>query len=166
MGSTYHNTIVKGPAQAQIVATLQDQHIDALVSPTLDGLTFVYTAATVWSASAEHLSRTFHCVALFSSVYDGDYFEYQLYDDGRLVDHYTDHTFSSDPDAEPVYNEEGAYEELEVWWGPTGGYARRLCSAFGVDARVDTVEAILHPNDAERIQEWDVEALEHHATLA
>src|SRR5579875_1207564 len=136
MGSTYHNTIVKGPTQTQIVASVKDQQYAALVSPTRDDLTVVYTPATVWTASAEHLSRTFHCVALFSSVYDGDYFEYRLYEDGQLVDRYNDHTFSYDPYGEPVFDAEGGYVEPEMWWGPTGGDARRLCSAFGVDARV------------------------------
>ncbi len=89
MGSTYRNTIVKGPAQEQIVAALMEQQHDALVSPTLDDLMLVYTPDVVWSAAAEHLPRTLHCAALFAVVNDSDSFEYHLYDDGHRVDRYS-----------------------------------------------------------------------------
>jgi hypothetical protein len=82
VGNTYHNIVVKGPTRERIVTALTEQKHGGLLSATLDDLPFVYTPDAAWSAPAERLSRTFHCVALFAAVYDSDYFEYHLYDDG------------------------------------------------------------------------------------
>lgn len=164
MANTYHNVILKGPAQDQIVAHLDGQKQAAFVSPTLDGLTFVYAPDEVWSAPAEDLSHAFHCLALFSSVYDSDVFEYILYDDGRRIDAYI--SAPDYGDGENWEDNRDAVEEPTPQPTPASGDARLLCASFGVESAVEQVEAILHPSDESTVRDSAMGAFYQHWALA
>jgi hypothetical protein len=165
MGTTYENSLVRGPLQDQLVTYLTAQGQEALVSPTLNGLTFIYTPNGL---AEKALSQAFHCPVFTARVYDDDYFWYWLFDDGDLADAYDEYTYASDPYAVPDLKEGESYEGPEQWWAPTGGDARLLCEAFGVAAQVDRVQALLHP-PVEALNPYGrlfVGASEHHWALA
>jgi hypothetical protein len=65
------------------VTYLTAQGQEALVSPSLEGLTCIDTPNGL---AAQALSPAFRCSVFLARVDDGAVFQYWLYDDGRLVD--------------------------------------------------------------------------------
>jgi hypothetical protein len=164
MGNTHNNIILKGPPQVQILAYLEQQKQGAFVSPTLDGLTFVYASDDGWAALAEDLSRTCRCIALFASVYDSDVLEYTLYDQGRQIDMYNSAPYYFD--GERWMGDEPDAEAREHQPTPLGGNAHVLCTAFAVDHAIEQVEKILHPALDGPIRLAGMDAFHQHWALA
>jgi hypothetical protein len=133
LGAFYTNIALKGPAQAAVLAYLRAQGRDAYVAPAIDDSTLVYDLACesqdpmILTALAADLSRAFMCPALAALVHDDDFLVYILFQDGAQVDEYN---------SDPSYFEGGEAP-------PSGGDAGVLCAAFGAEAAVARVEAIL-----------------------
>jgi len=136
MGFFYTNITLKGPAQEQVVSHLRAQRRAAYVSPTINGITVVYDREcegqheAVLDTVTAGLSRALQCPALWALLHDDDVFVYALYNRGNRID---------------AYNSEPGYfgYDAEVPPLPSGGDARALCAAFGVDAAVAPVDALL-----------------------
>lgn len=123
MGMSYFNTVVKGPAQQEIVLHLESQGISALVSPTENDVTIIYDLVQ----GADNLSAYFKCPVFLLGVHDDDILGYSLYTDGVEVD-----TYESCP----------GYFTGDML-PPKGGDATKLCEAFGAEHAVRRVDEIL-----------------------
>ena len=136
MGLFYTNIVLRGPSQQEVVAHLTDLGRDAYVSPTVDDITVVYDrecedqSEAVLEEVGGGLSRRFRCPALVSLVHDSDLYMYWLFADGERVD---------------AYNALPDYFDEEAPSAPTGGHARLLCAAFGVEHAAAEVHELLHP---------------------
>jgi hypothetical protein len=130
--------------------------------PSLGDLTFVYAPDESWTALAEDLSRTLHCLALFVSVYDNDIFEYALYDEGRPIDQYNSAPDYWDGEEWPGHPAEGVKHQPE----PSGGDAMLLCALFGATDKTEKVAEILHPPVAGRIRVTGLGAYKQHWEFA
>jgi hypothetical protein len=162
MGNTHNNIIMVGPSQDQIVAALQAREQGAFVSPTRNGITFVWATDDGWAPLAEDLSRTCGGLALFASVYDSDIFEYALYEEGRLIDKY-----NSAPDYFDGEGLEGDEPHAERYQpSPTGGNARVLCTAFAAEPATAQAQEILHPPVEGAIRLAGIDAYYQHWALA
>ena len=142
MGVTYTNITLKGPSQDQVGDFLDRENIVAHVTPTEGDITVVYDQASSDSDEAAlttlagKLSRFLGCVALASSVYDSDIFQYHLYLSGGLASEY-----NSCPDCWD--------DETDEIAAPAGGDAEKLCDALGVTDNALQVSKILHLYDSD-----------------
>ncbi len=95
---------------------------------------------TAWEPLARDLSAQFTCLVFAMEVYDGDYFYYELYETGRLVDEYV-----SDPD--PFgYGEYSGRQPLpdhELLSRSVAEHAVILCRAFHNDTALHDIARIL-----------------------
>ena len=153
MGNFYTNYTLRGPSQQAVAAALAGR--SALVTPEQDGFVFVFDEESekqnfeVIAELASLLSRQFCCPLLAVLNHDDGLLWYQLYLSGELADDYN---------STPNY-----FEPSEEDFGPVGGDAQKICSAFGVD-RVGVVESILRkPTSAE---DGYLFASERHADLS
>ncbi len=153
--NTYANVILKGPQREAIVANLTAHKQRAFISPTVNGLTFVYTPFDIWTEAAEGLSSGLQCPALFAYGYDSDVFGYTLYDGGQVQD-----TYVSAP--EDDFTGDGP----ELNEGPAGGNADALCRFVGADQAVAQVDVVLHPPIEGSLSHAGIDAFHQHWALA
>lgn len=125
MGLSYSNLIMKGPSQETIATYLEGQHVSALISPTIQGITVIYEMTQGVNALSAH----FDCPVLLLGIHD-DILGYRLYSNGADED---------------VYESCPGYFTGEML-PPRGGDARKLCHAFGAEEAIEAVDAVLrHP---------------------
>jgi len=153
--NTYANVLLKEPQQEAIVAHLTAHQRHAIVGPTINGFTFVYTPFDEWTTVAEELSRSLQCPALFTFGYDSDVFGYTLYDDGRIHDEY-----------ESAPNDDATDSRPNPSGGSSGGKASMLCHFVGVDYAVAQVEGILYPSVEGLLRQAGIDAFDQHWALA
>ncbi len=145
MGFFYTNIVLQGPSQQDVVAHLTNLGRTAYVSPTANNITVVYDREcedqneAVLEEVGGSLSRHFRCPALVSLVHDSDLYMYLLFADGEPVD---------------AYNALPDYFDDEQPSAPTGGDARQLCAAFGVEHAVAEVHGLLHPEGDGDDEDW------------
>ena len=144
-GFFYTNIVLRGPSQRDVVAHLTELGRIAFVSPTIDNITVVYDrecedqSEAVLEEVGAGLSRRFRCPALVSLVHDSDLYMYWLFDAGERLD---------------VYNAIPDYFDDEQPSAPTGGNARQLCRAFGVEHAAAEVHELLHPEGDGEEEDW------------
>ena len=133
MGSFYVNVTVKGPAQSDVVAAINERA--AYVSPSVAGCTLILDEACESQLEAEIitfaavLSYRLHCPTFTVLVHDDDILAYWLHRDGSLLDWY-----NSNP---------GAFAPPGVTLtGPVGGNASLLASTFGAVESSSLVAAL------------------------
>ncbi len=135
MGSFYVNYTVRSGDQAAVVKSLKGR--SAYVTPVKDGAVVVTDeAAETQEIDAvrevgELLSTSLKTQVLAVLNHDDDMLWVGLFDKGRLTDEY-----NSSPD----YFEGGTSP-------PTGGDARKLCTAFGRGDREKELDAVLKKKD-------------------
>jgi hypothetical protein len=131
VGSFYVNFAVRGRTQAEVADSLRAAGREALVSPSIDEITFFFDRATERRSEkeivrvGETVSRDLRSHVLAVSNQDDDVLAYWLFTSGELVDEY-----NSCP---------GDFTN-----SPTGGNSVVLCSAFEVPKRIGEVEKTLH----------------------
>ena len=122
MGIFYTNITLFKAERDQVVNSLKKEKRIAYISPKQESFIVVYDKETedqdpkILADLTSKLSKALRCNALASLVHDGDVFYYWLYEKGKLVDKY-----NSAPDY---------FEEVDEPMAPTGGNAKKLCSAF------------------------------------
>lgn len=134
MGSFYTNLTLRGPEQSAVAEYLGSRNRQAIVSPTVEGVTVVYDAITESQEPrrltdlGRELSAQLDCPALAALNHDDGLLWLQLHVDGRLVDEY---------DSTPGYFEDTSPGS------PEGGDAQALCALFEAEGRAGEVERIL-----------------------
>lgn len=128
MSNFYANITVQGPAQADVIAYLNDRRQVAYVAGTVKGAIVVFHEDFAAQEDlAAGLSAHFRCPALLAMVFGGTVLLYHLYAGGERADAYV-----STP-----------HEGLELA-GPTPpGNAETLSAAFGMERRLSSVERAL-----------------------
>lgn len=133
MGAFYVNFVARGSESGKIVQTLESWQRDALVSPTINDLTFFYDACADEQdeANITHLGQTMSAAiaatVLAALNHDDDLLLYWLFVDGNLIDQYN---------SWPGYFSDGSR-------APSGGDAAILCNAFAAEKEA-AVRAVLH----------------------
>jgi hypothetical protein len=133
MGSSYANVLLREPDVDAVAAVLEHLGRRAYVAGN-GAVTVVYDERSDQQPRGELerlatlLSSKLGRAALAVANYHDDVLEYQLADNGRIVDRY---------DSYPGFLEKKGRET------PEGGDARRLCLAFGVPEQEQAVAALL-----------------------
>ncbi len=167
MGLFCSNIILKGPDSGEVLPYLRQCGRIAWISRTVDDVTVVFDdefqgghavvwrrfevpraykfGETAWEPLARDLSARFGCVVLAMEIHDDDYFYYQLYGDGRLVDEYV-----SDPDpfGNVSYYNRDPLPHMDLLSRSSMDHADILCRAFGVEKvkrESWLIQAIHHP---------------------
>jgi hypothetical protein len=162
--------IIKGPDSQALLSYLRERRRVAWVSHTQDGVTVVFDnefgghdivsrrfegrhlphlyprGETAWEPLARDLSALFVCVVFAMEVYDGDYFYYEFFKAGHLIDEYvSDHDPFGDgeiPIIDPVPNNERLSRSADE-------HADALCRAFGNETARSDVACILADSGSE-----------------
>lgn len=128
MTNFYANIVVQGPAQAEVLAFLNEHHHVAYVAGTAKGSTAIFHEEF---AAQEHLaagiSARFKCPALLAMVFGGTVLLYHLYVAGEQIDAYV-----STP-----------HDGLELDGPAPAGNADALCAAFRMERRAASVARVL-----------------------
>lgn len=127
MGNTYANVTLHGPSQADIAAGVGSLGMAAVVSPTRERATVVFSSLETTMDLARGLSEEMKCPAWAVLVSDDDLLLYWLFNKGELLDEYNSCPGYSTGESLP----------------PSGGDAGVLCRALGRPATADAVLAIL-----------------------
>jgi hypothetical protein len=133
MGLFYTNITLFEANRTKVVEQVAGKR-NAYVSPTVDGFTVIYDKHTedqdpeIIKELTSSLSKNLVCNALAVLVHDSDIFVYWLYNHGKLLDYYN---------SVPSY-----FEDTEEPSSPTGGDAKKLCSAFGIHDAINRVNQI------------------------
>lgn len=174
MGLFYQSVTVQGPTHSQLLRYLQQRQRSAWLSPTINGMTSIFDddmsrdrnvarrferpahyrpGVTGWEPVVRELSAHIHCVLFAAEVYDGDYFYYQLYDDGVLIDEYVS-------DVDPF----GTADEVttDTTLLRQNDHAAALCAAFNAGGAESAVVSILANGGSDRpeiVHEMLIQAL-------
>ena len=152
MGNFYVNYTVRGPSQRAVADALAGR--SAIITPAKNSCVVVFDQQSddqdmeVIAGLASDLSGELRCPVLAILNHDDDILWYQLHDKGELVDEYDSSPGYFDSDAEPT--------------GPSGGDARKLCTAFA-SANVADVESILRKSSLD--EDGYAFAIERHSGL-
>ncbi len=133
MGRFYTNITLKGPPRDTIEATLRGLKRRAIVTPTCDGVTVVFDAASEAQDGqvyelASTLSLDLSCLALAVTNHDDSVLYFRVFEGGQLIDSY---------DSCPSY-----FEDVEPML-PSGGDAALLCRAFARPGNTASIDEIL-----------------------
>jgi hypothetical protein len=134
VGSFYVNFAARGPAQTAVAESLRRAKREALVSPSLHGVTFFYDRAADRQReqdiveAAQAVSKDLGCPVWAVLNHDDDVLAYWLFESGALADEYN---------SCPGYFSGGSST-------PEGGNSVRLCAAFEVSGKIAVVEKTLH----------------------
>jgi hypothetical protein len=152
MGLFYTNITLREADQEQVAQYLKQANRTSYVSQTINGFTVVYDKETenqdarVLIDLACQLSQEFKCTALAALVHDSDIFAYWLFEAGSLTDEFNSVPGYFDPHAQPS--------------PPSGGNAKVLCSAFGIDDAADRVNHVFQVVEAGNLSDdWSGDRL-------
>jgi hypothetical protein len=141
LGNFYTNTALYPSDADAVVNAVTQAKREAFVSPTRDGVTIVYDAASEdqdedeLSRAASDLSRNLQCAALAVLNHDDDILWYRLFANGFPQDEY-DSTPGYFDDAEPS--------------SPRGGNAELLARAFNHPAGSGAISEVLKRSALEK----------------
>ena len=151
---SYANITLQGPAQQQVVESLNRAGRVAYVSPTVRNCTVIFHEdLTAQEEIASSLSAEFHCPSLLAMGYIGTILLYELYRDGAKLDEYASEAFDDE-------------DQEEIEQSPPEGDPAILCEAFGREKALKSVERVLHkPTDPEHPDQGYARAANRHGDL-
>ena len=134
MGQTFANITVKGQAQDALVDYLKQFKRNAYVSPSTNNFVVVYdeefeSETEKLSNLSIQISEDFGCLIFAVFIYDESIFNYELYNNGDLLDKYSSYG-------------------IDLF--PEGGNSQKLCTVLGVKQLVNKVRPILKEPSTEK----------------
>jgi hypothetical protein len=137
MGNFYVNYTTFGPEREGVANCLRSMKRKAFVSPTLDGITVFFDEESDSQDDAVikdlgiHASKDLRAPVLAVLNHDDDILAYWLFEAGQIADEHN---------SLPGYFTGG--DET-----PTGGDSKKLCAAFGANAKTKQVDDVLRESN-------------------